>query len=284
MMNPTEPTMTCDQLADVLAQFLEHEVDESTRARVEAHAASCLECSALVEDLRKLRVDAANLPTLAPSRDLWAGIAARIETPVVEIVPGRGVVDRFTDETVDRPVASRRRLVPMWAGLAAAGIVAITAAVTHELTKRTIVVSAPVATTIAAAPVEAPADSTAAAPLSSSAPVARSTPAPAPADSTVQRSSAPVGTLVADKPSAEETYDREIKRLRAIVTARRSALDTTTIRVIDHNLQVIDDAIAQCRAALARDPASRFLLESLNDALDTKVHLLRTAAMLPSRS
>lgn len=282
MMNPTEPTMTCDQLADVLAQFLEHEVDESTRGRVEAHAASCLECGALVGDLRKLRVDAANLPTLAPSRDLWAGIAARIETPVVEIVPRRGVVERFADETVDRSVASRRRLSPMWAGLAAAGIVAITAAVTHELTKRTIVVSAPVTATVAAAPVEAPDASPVAAPLPSSIPVARSTPAPA--DSTVQRSNAPSGTLVANKPSAEETYDREIKRLRAIVAARRSALDTTTIRVIDHNLKVIDDAIAQCRAALARDPASRFLLESLNDALDTKVHLLRTAAMLPSRS
>jgi hypothetical protein len=47
---------------------------------------------------------------------------------------------------------------------------------------------------------------------------------------------------------------------------------------------VIDDAISQCKAVLAKDPASRFLIESLNHALENKVELLRTAAMLPSRS
>jgi hypothetical protein len=86
------------------------------------------------------------------------------------------------------------------------------------------------------------------------------------------------------KSAAEQTYDTEIKRLRAIVASRRVTLDTTTIGVIEKNLQVIDDAIAQCRAALIKDPASRFLLESLNDALDTKVQLLRTAATLPARA
>jgi hypothetical protein len=33
---------------------------------------------------------------------------------------------------------------------------------------------------------------------------------------------------------------------------------------------------------LRRDPASGYLLQSLNDALDTKVQLLRTAAALPA--
>jgi hypothetical protein len=47
-------------------------------------------------------------------------------------------------------------------------------------------------------------------------------------------------------------------------------------------LQVIDDAITQCKRALQKGPASRFLIESLNDAFDTKVQLLRTAATLPS--
>jgi hypothetical protein len=47
---------------------------------------------------------------------------------------------------------------------------------------------------------------------------------------------------------------------------------------------VIDDAIAQCKLALAKDPASRFLMESLNNALENKVELLRTATMLPARS
>jgi hypothetical protein len=60
-------------------------------------------------------------------------------------------------------------------------------------------------------------------------------------------------------------------------------LDPITISVIERNLNVIDDAIAQCKLALSKDPASRFLMESLNSALETKVELLRTATMLPSQ-
>jgi hypothetical protein len=86
------------------------------------------------------------------------------------------------------------------------------------------------------------------------------------------------------KLSAEQVYSSEITRLRAIVQQRRSQLDPVTISVIERNLKVIDDAIAQCRLALAKDPASRFLMESLNSALETKVELLRTATMLPARS
>ncbi|MGH9888478.1 MAG: anti-sigma factor family protein, partial [bacterium] len=270
MTNPIQSNMTCEQLADVLPDFLERELDDATRDRVDAHAALCAECGALVADLRTLRVDAANLPVRAPSRDLWAGIAARIETPVVEITPGRGTVERWSGEAVERENIGRpaRRISLRWAGLAAAGIVAVTAAVTHELTSRTIVV-----TTASAVPTTPP---NAAA---SNRSVAQS--------DTVQpfnRSTVPPVSLASNKPSAEDTFDSEIKRLRIIVAARRASLDTTTIAVIDKNLKVIDDAIAQCRAALQRDPASRYLLESLNDALDTKVQLLRTAATLPSRS
>jgi hypothetical protein len=68
------------------------------------------------------------------------------------------------------------------------------------------------------------------------------------------------------------------------VNKRRSQLDSTTVAVIEHNLKVIDDAISQCKQALRKDPNSRFLIESLNDALDTKVQLLRTAATLPSKA
>jgi hypothetical protein len=90
--------------------------------------------------------------------------------------------------------------------------------------------------------------------------------------------------LASTKPSAEQVYAGEIARLRVIVERRRSQLDPITVSVIERNLKVIDDAIAQCKLALSKDPASRFLMESLNSALETKVELLRTATMLPSRS
>jgi hypothetical protein len=85
-------------------------------------------------------------------------------------------------------------------------------------------------------------------------------------------------------PTAEQTYDSEIARLRTVVNRRRGQLDSGTVATIEKNLIVIDDAIKQCKQALRKDPASRFLMESLNDAMDNKVQLLRTAASLPSRT
>ena len=46
-------------------------------------------------------------------------------------------------------------------------------------------------------------------------------------------------------------------------------------------MAVIDSAIAQSRAALAKDPASGFLATELNRSLEKKVELLRTATLLP---
>jgi hypothetical protein len=273
MTKPTDSTMNCERFADALGDLLERDVHESTRSSLEAHAVSCAECGPLLADLRKLRIDAANLPVLAPSRDLWAGIAKRIETPVVEITPGGGMLEPGNAGTPER--RERRWISPRLAGLAAAGIVAVTAVITHQVTKSTISVASPTQT-VAAVPTATPAVAPAVTPARDTGSSIDSTNVPAP-----QRSSVlPVST----RPSAESVYDSEITRLRAIIATRRSTLDTVTVGVIERNLKIIDDAIAQCRAALQRDPASRYLIESLNDALDTKVRLLRTAAMLPARS
>jgi hypothetical protein len=76
-------------------------------------------------------------------------------------------------------------------------------------------------------------------------------------------------------------YDREIAALRVAVRERRGELDSATVVVLVRNLRVIDQAIAQSRAALARDPHSPFLGDQLTRALGQKVDLLRTAALLP---
>ncbi|MDB4886594.1 MAG: hypothetical protein JWN79_2032, partial [Gemmatimonadetes bacterium] len=82
----------------------------------------------------------------------------------------------------------------------------------------------------------------------------------------------------------EPVYDREIAKLRGIVRERRAQLDPRTIAVLEQSVAVIDSAIAQSRAALARDPASGFLATQLNHSLEKKVELLRTAALLPART
>ncbi len=87
-----------------------------------------------------------------------------------------------------------------------------------------------------------------------------------------------------NKQPAHVTYDREIATLRTIVSQRQPALDPTTRAVIAKNLAVIDQAVAESRAALAKDPNSSFLLDQLDHTLDTEVDLLRTAALLPTHT
>jgi len=83
---------------------------------------------------------------------------------------------------------------------------------------------------------------------------------------------------------AAVTYDREISALRKLLEQRRNDLEPSTVAVLENSLTTIDKAIAEARAALAGDPASRFLKDQLNKALDKKLELLRTAALLPSRT
>src|SRR5690349_2297789 len=117
----------CDAFAERLADLLERDVDESARAALEAHALACADCGALLSDLRKLRIDASNLPALAPSRDLWEGISQRIDAPVIPLHAG----------VVERSAAPRPRW-RRWASMSAAAalLMAATAASTYYLTVR----------------------------------------------------------------------------------------------------------------------------------------------------
>ena len=277
--------ITCDGFAAALADLLEREVGEEGRTAMESHALACADCGALLADLRKLRIDAANLPELAPSRDLWSGIAARIETPVVELAAvhphgGRGL---------------RRGGWARWAAMsaAAAGLVALTAGVTYYVTVQAVGARA-------SERVAAMGDTAAGEARGAARPSAAVVPALEPSPQGVvpavaeRRGAAavrpePAARLVvnsarAARAPAETTYEQEITRLGAIMRERRAQLDPVTIGVIERNLQIIDGAIAQCRSALSRDPASRYLMQSLDSALEDKVELLRTAAMLPSRT
>lgn len=278
---------TCDEFAERLGDLLEREADEQTRVRLESHALSCADCGALLADLRKLRIDASNLPTLQPSRDLWEGISRRIDAPVIPL------------PTRENDLARRGRPWRRWAPMAAAAglLVALTSLTTYYLTIRgrgaavttagnqQIIADSARGVTIGS---QVPGQTVASIPVDSG--TSKKTVASANQPSAVP--AAPTNVrLVNRKVSAAEAYaneaqvySREIARLHAIVERRRAQLDPATINVIERNLKVIDDAIAQCRLALAKDPASRYLIESLNSALETKVELLRTATMLPAHS
>jgi len=269
--------MTCETFDERLADWLEESLAPADAAAMESHIAACLRCAGIVRDLTDIRAAAAALPELRPSRDLWSGIAARIEAPVIPLV-------------APAPRAGHGRRLRT--GLMAAGLVIATAGITNVLTLRSIrgrEAATPIASV--AAPSTEPVDSVAvlasardtfaapaepdAAPGARNRDAARSAPAP--------RLEAPSATVAGRSPT-QVTYDREIARLRAIIAERSAELDPRTVAVLDNSLKVIDDAISQSRAALAADPGSRFLNKQLDNALDKKLELLRTTALLPARS
>ena len=282
--------LDCDGFAAELADYLEGDAPDAVRAAMETHAAVCADCRQLLEDIGTIRDEAAALPTLTPSRDLWSGIADRIEAPVIPFEKKRSTI-----------VVRRTWMRP---AVAAAALVVFTAGITYGVTKKYFdnPASTPPALpgVVATGPSRAP-DSVvppAASAGTSNPTVAIAGPSvpSAPTPNTERRSptpsgesAPPAGAYLANDGERviDETrpmYDREIDKLRQIVKARRTQLDPKTITVLEQSIAVIDSAIAQSRRALKADPASGYLAKELNQSLEKKVELLRTAAMLPART
>jgi anti-sigma factor RsiW len=72
--------MTCDEARDRIDDYVDGELDEAAFQEMELHLAGCTECRAEERALRALLAHAAALPReMAPGRDLWAGIGARLD-------------------------------------------------------------------------------------------------------------------------------------------------------------------------------------------------------------
>ena len=245
---------------------------------------------------------------MAPSRDLWPDIEARIGARVLPL--GRDSVE------VNRVHRIRRR--PAWLAMAAAAafLVASTAGVTYVLTRRFVppgaatpgsVAPQVAKTTPAATPVEVPTEvpTRVASATPTQDDVAKRATGEAGSGaskagrtgvdsheneaqrSTPRSASRGPSTSLARYPvtgsdEARVTYDDEISRLHGVLDARRDQLDPATVATVERNLRIIDDAITQARTALVKDPHSRMLNEQLDRTLAKKTQLLRAATLLPS--
>ena len=279
----TNSTMTCEEFDAALPDHLEGTLGGSLRSAVEGHLRECVRCASLVKDLRNIEADAAKLPELAPSRDLWQGIESRIAAPVIPLAA--------------RPERTRR-FAPAWMGIAAAALIVTTAGITYTLTARSLSGSKASVATVTPAAMNQPNTGDSSAPESVAAGTAvAKTDEPAPASPTTganrgigepqNRSTALMVTRTAPSEQtvpSEAVYSKEIAALQHIVNDRKTQLDSATLAIIERNLRIIDLAIEQSKAALAKDPASRLLSDQLTHALDKKVELLRTAAMLPANT
>lgn len=79
---------------------------------------------------------------------------------------------------------------------------------------------------------------------------------------------------------ADAQYEAAVVDLERILQEERDRLDPRTVIVIERNLQAIDNAIQQARAALDADPANPYLNSHLAEARRHKLDLLRRAASL----
>jgi anti-sigma factor RsiW len=72
--------MTCNEVDDRLDDYVDGSLREGELQEVEMHIASCAACRDAERHLRLILAQASALPReVAPPRDLWAGIAERIE-------------------------------------------------------------------------------------------------------------------------------------------------------------------------------------------------------------
>jgi anti-sigma factor RsiW len=86
-----------------------------------------------------------------------------------------------------------------------------------------------------------------------------------------------VGVSVVATIEVAQTYGPAIADLERVVQQERDALDSTTVRVLQEQLVIIDRALAEARAALAQDPASDFLADHYAAMMKKKLSVLRAA-------
>ncbi len=79
---------------------------------------------------------------------------------------------------------------------------------------------------------------------------------------------------------AEASYDAAVRDLEQTLEAGRSRLSPKTVAVLERNLDRIDVAIEEARAALKADPANAYLNTHLANAMRQKLELLQRASTL----
>jgi len=239
-----------EEWTDKLSDYLDGELPADERYAVESHLAGCDQCAAVLEDLRRVVARAQSLSPRPPQADLWDGVAARIEpksrTSRVTSLPS------LTSFTAKAP---RRISITLPQALAASIVIAL--------------VSGALAVKVLA-PTPLPATSIGSFALA---------PPPAPPEPSATPAQ-PDDDQIATVTFADAQYDAAVADLENAAKKGRGRLDANTIAIVEHNLQIIDQAIDQARQALAADPANAYLSSHLFEARRRKLDLLRRAAAL----
>lgn len=233
----TTNVMACEQHLTWIQETIDGTIGSIRRAELDIHLNECESCRALVQDLQRIHDGAAALPALAAPDRTWLQIAGRLR-----------MEGRIRE---DAPVvrAGRTRYAA-WLAIAAALVIATGSAVMLLVPGK-----GPV-------PAGAPGTPQGAAPgVTQAAAGLPGDPSPADAVNAVE--------------AAQAQFEIAIADLEKVARANQQALDPGTSATIEKNLGIIDQAIAENRAAVRSEPASVAARETLFDALRQKVSLLQ---------
>ena len=255
-----------EEWTDRLSDYLDGELPADEQRAVEAHLRACAHCTDVLNDLKRVvaRAQAAGDITRPPQADLWAGIAERIDARQTPASTGpAGPMDHVA--AFHR--RAWRRIVFTLPQLAAAAMVV--AAVSGGLVWQ-------LRPAMTGTPKGVPYDRSMS---------ADATPSPAEAPPDVGRpfrGAEPDGSSMRIETvgMADAQYDAAVADLENALKTGRGRLDSSTIAIVEHNLQIIDQAINQAREALVGDPANTYLSGHLVEARRRKLDLLRRATAL----
>lgn len=238
--------MTCDTFRQSLAALIDGDIDPAQREALEAHLATCDVCRPLMTDLQQIRQLAGTLERHAPPRDAWTRLSAQLaQEPAFQKAASTASASKSSAPTAARFGAR----VPHWtwsALAAAACLVIIVGGGLYML--RTFTSTSPAKQTTAA-------------------------------DSNAE-SRRLVESVESELQQAADHYDKAIQSLEQVANASDSPLDTATMATVKANLDVIDRAIDESRAALKAQPESQVAQQSLFEAFRRKVSLLQDTIAL----
>ncbi len=102
------------------------------------------------------------------------------------------------------------------------------------------------------------------------------------APSAAPSAAAPAGSVVpaATGAPAAGAADAELAELEAALAGGETQLDPATVAVLRRNLLIIDQALAEARAALQSDPANPYLSRHYENTLNKKRELLQQAGSI----
>ena len=262
--------MDRDHFTDRLSEYLDGELRPDQARTIEAHLVTCERCTLTLAELREVSGRARELGGLEPAIDLWPAIATRLE-------PRGGSLGRRLRGMLEAGTRRFTFTLPQLAAATAALVVA-SVGLTWFLAQRP-------AQTIASHPSVvqqrvAPGTGPVAAVTPDTEPAAQTSEEPrARREEPVSTAPPPMIGSAAQFASFDATrYDAAVAELQRVLHEHRSELDTTTVRILEQNLAIIDKATEEARRALEADPANPYLNGHLAEQMMRKVRLLQRAA------